>query len=59
MLVLSEAVLVIEQDGKIRVNGFEHEHRRKRLSTSTSTSTTCPSAVNTDATIADEKTAGA
>ncbi len=36
VLVLSEAVLAIEKDGKSRRLGrFEHEHRRKRLSTST------------------------
>ncbi len=37
VLVLSEAVLAIEKDGKSRANWFEHEHRRERLSTSTST----------------------
>ena len=37
VLVLSEAVLVIETDAKNCVHEFEHEHRRKRLSTSTST----------------------
>ena len=35
VLVLSEAVLVIEKDAKNCVHEFEHEHRRKRLSTST------------------------
>ena len=37
VLVLSEAVLAIEKDGKSRANWFEHELRRERLSTSTST----------------------
>jgi hypothetical protein len=37
VLVLSEAVLVIETDAKNCIDEFEHEHRRKRLSTSTST----------------------
>ena len=35
VLVLSEAVLVIETDAKNCIQEFEHEHRRKRLSTST------------------------
>ena len=35
VLVLSEAVLVIDPDVKNCNHEFEHEHRRKRLSTST------------------------
>jgi hypothetical protein len=35
VLVLSEAVLVIETDAKNCIHEFEYEHRRKRLSTST------------------------
>ena len=35
VLVLSEAVLVIETDAKNGIHEFEHEHRRERLSTST------------------------
>ena len=35
VLVLSEAVIVLEMDGKNCGGRFEHEHRRKRLSTST------------------------
>jgi hypothetical protein len=35
VLVLSEAVLVIDWCEKTASSRFEHEHRRKRLSTST------------------------